>query len=150
MKKERVYDFAYGVNMRDIEENLVIVDFPEEEVLKIDSKASFIKIVYALDPVTNCPTGDLSYLISDKANPEVKQWILDNIMIDVSAAAMPASPRGLSDDDIASLVRDPKESTSSYLERVNNYVRLNRDIYERMAIASSKSVENEVNVPSDE
>ena len=108
MKKELLYEFAYAQRMKEIIDNSVLPEISDPDVIEVSSsKDSFLKIVYSPDSKTGLPTGDLSYLVSDKANPEVKQWILDNLMIDVGSSALPSAPKGLSDDDIMALSRDP-------------------------------------------
>lgn len=136
MNKDHVFDYNHAFRMKSIIEGLVTPSSSDKDIIvESTSKDSFIRLVYAPDPVSGLPTGDLSYLVSDKANPEVKQWILDNIMIDVSSAKLPAAPDGLSDEDIISLSRDPREDVRSYMERVNKYARNNEDLYERMVAA---------------
>lgn len=143
------YNYSHASRWKQIEENFVAPEVKEEDIQdRHDSVESFLKIVYALDPVTKLPTGDLNYLVSDKANPEVKRWVLENIMLDVSSAAMPSAPNGLSDDDIMALARDPKETPQDYMNRVNQYARANRELYERMAKAASQSVESVSDVPT--
>lgn len=149
MKKDSFYNYGFASRCKDIEKSFVEPEVIEEDIQdRHDPAESFLKIVYALDPVTKLPTGDLNYLVSDKVNPEVKKWVLDNIMFDVSSAAMPAAPAGLSDDDIVALARDPKETPQDYMNRVNQYARTNRELYERMAKFASQSVESKVDVSS--
>ena len=42
-----------------------------------------IKEIYAPDPRTGLPTGDIGYFVSDKGNPEIKQFILEQLFMDV-------------------------------------------------------------------
>lgn len=136
MKRDNRFNYGHAVHQQAIIDGSVepVIDEKElEKVCPTNAQDAFLKLVYAPDPVTLMPTGDLAYMVSDKANPEVKNWVLQNIMIDVSSAAMPAAPKGLSDDDIAALARDPKESVQSYMERVNTYAKSNAELYERLA-----------------
>lgn len=134
MKKENRYNYGHAVHQREIEEGFVPCIVDEKDIQQShDVKDSFLSIVYAPDPRTNLPTGDLNYLVSDKVNPDVKRWVLDNLLVDVSSAAMPAAPSGMSDDDIAALARSPKESVQAYMERVNSYARSNKELYERLS-----------------
>lgn len=122
--------------MKEIEENFVPSPVEEKEVIDINNPSdSFIRLVYSNDPVYNVPRGDLQYLVSDKANPAVKQWILDNIMIDTSGAATPVAPKGISDDDIALLARRSHESVKDYAERVNSFLNENKETYGRLVKA---------------
>lgn len=83
---------------------------------------SLLSLVYKRDERTGLPTGDLSYLVSDKANPEVKQFILDNLMQDVSAAKNVSAPAGLSADDVLALSRNSGESIADYVARLNQSI----------------------------
>lgn len=139
MKKDNMYQFGHAFRQKEIADNVVIPEILEEPVQVPDAKDSFLSIVYALDPITNLPTGDLSYMASDKANPEVKQWVLQNLLIDVSSAAVPTPPSGLSDDDIIALSRDPKEDMQSYLNRVNTYAKSNAELYARLSQQQEES-----------
>lgn len=141
MNKDHVFDYNHAYRMKSIIDGAVTPPHSDKEIfVDPSSKDSFIRLVYSSDPVSGLPTGDLSYLVSDKANPEVKQWILDNIMIDLSSAKIPAAPDGLSDEDIISLSRDPREDIRSYLDRVNKYAKDNAQLYERMVSVARESM----------
>lgn len=97
------------------------------EVEKVDEGSfkpvdSLLSLVYKRDERTGLPTGDLSYLVSDKANPEVKRFILDNLMQDVSAAKNISAPAGLSEDDVLALSRNSNESIAEYAARLNQSI----------------------------
>ena len=83
---------------------------------------SLLQLVYKRDERTGLPTGDLNYLVSDKANPEVKQFILDNLMQDVSSAKNVSAPAGLSADDVLALSRNAGESVADYAARLNQFI----------------------------
>ena len=114
MKRDsNIFNYGHAVRQQEIIEKKVIRDYENKEVQEShDVNDAFLRIVYAIDKLTKLPTGDLSYMVSDKANPEIKKWVLDNLMVDALAAALPSAPKGLSDDDIASLSKDPKEDQS--------------------------------------
>lgn len=150
-RDENIYNYGHAVRQKYIIENSVVPDplvSPEIQD-RHDSADSFISLVYQLDPVSKLPTGDLNYLVSDKANPDVKKWILDNLMTDVSVAAVPGSLKGLSDDDLIALSRDPRESSDDYMNRVNDYARMNADLYGRLAKASVTGLDQQRSVPSE-
>lgn len=98
----------------------VVNEMVEESSLK--PADSLLSLVYRRDERTGLPTGDLSYLVSDKANPEVKQFILDNLMQDVSAAKNVSAPAGLSADDVLALSRNSGESIADYAARLNQSI----------------------------
>ena len=121
MRKDcyKLYDYARRINDKDGEEK-------REKQPDVDpspeSKDSLLRVVYAVDPRTDLPTGDLNYLVSDKANPQVKQFILDNLMQDVSSAQNVSAKYDLSDDDILSLSRNQGETVQEYADRLNSSI----------------------------
>lgn len=149
MKKSLIYNFSHASRMADIEMNSVIIMEDEHERLAShDPKDSFLRIVYAVDSRTKVPNGDLQYLVSDKVNPEVRDWILRNLLVDVSASAFRSQVRGLSDDDIAVLAKQPSETIQDYAARVNDFMRDNASAYERLGKAYLASSDQGRNVSS--
>lgn len=105
-----------------------------------DPKDSLLAIVYAVDERTQLPTGDLQYLVSDKANPQVKQFILDNLMQDVSGAQNVSAKYNLSDDDILALSRNQGESVQEYAERLNSSIAKDKWMIEQAVAQTKKNV----------
>lgn len=109
------------------------------EVIDAEKRVSptdaILQEIYAPDPRTGLPTGDIGYFVSDKANPEIKQFILEQLFMDVSASANPTAPKGLSDDDILLLSRQTGESNQDYMNRLNgeidNFKRINDELSKR-------------------
>lgn len=106
---------------------------PIVETKKIDSKigsdTSLLSAIYSLDPITHAPTGDIACYVSDKTSSDVKRFILENLMRDVSSDAMPAVS-GLSDDEILTYQRGRDESRDAYASRLSEYARMNAKIVE--------------------
>lgn len=86
-------------------------------------RSSLLKAIYAVDPLTRLPTGDIACYVSSETSPQVKQFILDNIMVDTSRASLPPAPAGMSDDELAEYSRRDGESTMDYANRMSNYAR---------------------------
>lgn len=149
MKKETFYDLSNASRAKDIEKNFVKVEVTNDKPMeKHNPDDVFLKIVYSIDERTKLPKGDLQYLVSDKVNPEVKQWILEHLLIDMSSAAFHSSVKGLSDDDIAALAMQPTETVQDYCARVNQFMMNNADTYERLGKAYLQSVAAEQDVSS--
>lgn len=117
MKKD-VYLY-YGLT---IPEPVDLSTLEHEQVEKSDSSYAILQSVYALDPVTKLPTGDIMCYLSSTTPPELKQYIMDNLMVDTSSAQLPSLPDGIDDDTAFALQRQPKESSDQYRLRVNNYM----------------------------
>lgn len=83
---------------------------------------SILSVIYSPDPVSGLPVGDIGFYVSDKANPEIKQFILSQLLVDTSQAANPVAPKGLSDSDILLLSRQSGESNDQYMARLNGEV----------------------------
>lgn len=119
-------------------------DFVAEEVdvahvskdVRRDPNEQLFDVVFAVNPVTRLPQGDIALFMSENTSPDIKRFIemqlhkpmhLDP---DVKAADLP----NVSDDDIAYFTRNVNESIADYRQRV--YQRIRSD-YE-----TAKSQEN--------
>lgn len=107
---------------------------PEKLQCEVDSqsKDSLLSIIYAPDSRTGLPTGDLNYYVSDRANEDVKAFILKNLMMDVSAAKNVPNPSGLSDDALLELSRGSNETVDDYVMRMNHEIETFKFFQEQM------------------
>lgn len=97
------------------------------EVPKVDDKSSkpsdsLIRLIYAPDKTTRLPKGDLSFWVSDKVNPQIKEYILNHLLMDTSSVKGSALPAGISDDDAFMLSRHSGESVMDYVNRLNEQI----------------------------
>lgn len=95
---------------------------PEELAPNGDTNRKYSELfsfIYAPDPMTKLPTGDLQMFMSKDTNPEIRDFIQRNLMQPTST---PPTDVKLSDDDIKALSRAPGESRSSYAARVRSYL----------------------------
>lgn len=125
MKRQDVfgYDFMRGLTEKDINNSRFQVEKDDSfEISDNDSNNSLLRLIYAIDSRTKLPTGDLTYYVSDKANPEIKKFILDNLMMDTSGAANVSVPKGLSDDLAFEFARNNGESLEDYANRLNSNI----------------------------
>ena len=112
--------FRFQKHVDEIEAGLQeLVAVPKPEIQESETDA-LLRMVYAAGE-DGWPVSDLVFYISKEANPEVKKFILDNIMIDVSAAKTP-SVNGLPDNQVIMLMRQDGESRESYLSRLSKSV----------------------------
>lgn len=91
----------------------------EEKKTPVDT---LLSIVYAPDERTGLPTGDITYYVSDKASEDVKNFILKNLMNDVSAAKNIGNNLGLSDDALLELSKGSRESMDEYILRLGKQI----------------------------
>lgn len=142
MKRELLYNFDFASRIREVEAGYMEPDkgSVSVEVQKIPSD-SLLKLIYQLDSRTNLPTGDIGYYVSDRANPQVKEYILTNLMRDVSSAANPVIPAGMDERLAMDLSRNQNESLEAYAERVNDFAKKNEYILQnaQSSLSSSES-----------
>ena len=114
---------------------------PEKVEKTVNSDDAVLTAIYAIDPISNKPTGDISAYMSDKTSPDVKAYIMQNLMQDMSSFVNPAAPASLSEDDILFLQRRNGESRDSYIQRVAEFGKANQDIVDnaRRNVPSSES-----------
>lgn len=113
-----------------------------EDVVDPDPGQSLLKVIYSIG-ADGYPVGDLAYFVSNKSNPEVQRFILDNLMQDVSMAATPAV-QGLDDDMITFLTRQSGESVQAYASRLNESIQKDKYIldYAKRSVQQADDVEN--------
>lgn len=132
MKKD-IYDY-YRVN---VPVNKTDEPVCECVIEKTDTVPAILQAIYSLDPVTRLPTGDVMCFLSSKTSPEVKQFIMDNLMVDVTSQQLPPIPDGLDDDTAFALQRQPDENVDSYRDRVSSFMEQQVNIC-NMAIENAK------------
>lgn len=101
-------------------------NFPEEKEDVINSNEQLLNYIYGVDPATSLPCGDLAVYLGDKANPEIKYFIEQNLLNPISNAEglsnLPIEVtnkfRELSDDDVANFARNHGESREEYADRI--------------------------------
>ena len=49
---------------------------PEKVEKTVNSDDAVLTAIYAIDPISNKPTGDISAYMSDKTSPDVKAYIM--------------------------------------------------------------------------
>lgn len=111
-------------------------------------KDTLLSVIYAPDERTGLPTGDIQYFVSDKANPDVKQFILQNLMMDVSSVKNVTNPSGLSDDALLELSRNSNETPEQYISRLGHEIDTFKFFQEQMKMkdVSLESTESSVSV----
>ena len=75
MRRERIFNFGEK-RIPDVSSNLVLPDVPPVE----EKENPLLNIVYGVDEHTGLPAGDMSFYMSSKTSPEVRQFIIDNLM----------------------------------------------------------------------
>lgn len=133
----RIYNgknIDYDARIAQIEAGLQAL--PPAEPVEFQNSAfdEIVRIVYQPDERTGLPTGDLTYFVSDSVNPEIKQFILNNIMLDTSSAANVPIPKGMDEGLAFDLMRQPNEELNSYRNRLNDYIQMNKHLIESASV----------------
>lgn len=79
--------------------------------------ASIIKEVFSIDADTGLPKGDLAYWLSPDGNPQIKQW-LENNLLKPRSVRSGTSIDGVTDDLMIEMSRGADESFESYASRL--------------------------------
>lgn len=121
MKNYRNVNIDYDCRFELLESGEKVL--PQEKKVEVVQTPfdSLIKTIYAPDERTGLPTGDLTYYVSDSVNPEIKEFILKNLLVDTSGAANPTVPEGIDMDTAVLLSRKRDETAEQYRERLNQF-----------------------------
>lgn len=122
---------------------LNIKDISKEKGLGtiVDTKDEGLDLIYAPSELTALPQSAVAVFKSKETNPLVRKFIEDNLMFNGDLKDVPAVPDGVSDADLAYLVRDRYETQSDYIKRVNAYMNYQKAQYRTSKQAKSTKVE---------
>lgn len=102
----------------------------EVQVEKPDVNKSLLDLIYGADPNTGLPVGDIAMYLSDKTNPQVRQFIELNLMhensdgksqLSIPQDVLNSMKKTVTDDDIAYFSRGGDESREQYAVRMRKY-----------------------------
>lgn len=114
MKKDSCYCYAIYKGLDDVGQNLPDSPLPEFD----DSPLGLmLKEIFQVDPVSGFPRGDIQYYLSGDGNPQIKQW-LENNLLKPRMISTGSSLDGVTDDMIAEFSRKSGESVDSYRSRL--------------------------------
>ena len=73
--------------------------------------------IFAVDPESGLPKGDIQYWLSSEGNPQIKQW-LENNLLKPRVKSSGTSIEGVTDDMIVEMSRKSGESADAYSARL--------------------------------
>lgn len=76
-----------------------------------------LREIFSVDPETGQPRGDIQYWLSSEGNPQIKQW-LENNLLKPRAKQSGTSIEGVTDDLIVEMSRKADESPDAYASRL--------------------------------
>lgn len=105
---------------------------PQEEILQKETRSSdddILDLIFSVDPRTGYPTGAINQYESDKTNLQVREYIKQNILVDLpdtafSTPSMQAreASRLLGDDFMIQCMKMRDESVEQYEQRVSDFL----------------------------
>lgn len=100
--------------LTELTHNFVVdpVYVPEESQMM-----DILKEIFSVDERSGLPKGDLNYYLSPEGNPQVKQW-LENNLLKPRAAVFGTSIEGVTDDMRAEYAKGKDESVVDYAARL--------------------------------
>ena len=72
--------------------------------------------IFAVDPISGFPKGDIQYYLSSEGNPQVKQWLENNLLKPRMSGG--SSLEDITDDMRVEFSRSANESISDYQARL--------------------------------
>ena len=121
--------FEFSSRLENLPDGYIAETSKSEDIPDVrNSDSQLLDYIYALDPVTSLPCGDLAIYLGDKANPEIRNFIEMNLLQPIAPEAGSNMPdevvnkfRTLSDDDVAFFSRSKSESREEYADRLKLY-----------------------------
>lgn len=88
-----------------------------------------LDMIYSIDSRTGMPKGDLAVFMNGDANPEIRDFIQKNLMMEMSTgdgqglvmndALRNSFTKNITDDDIAEFSRNANETSDEYAKRIS-------------------------------
>lgn len=93
-----------------------------------DDMQRILKEIFSVDETTGVPKGDLAYYLSPDGNPQIKQWLVSNLL-QPRAIVQGSSVEGVTDDILAEYAKGRDESVEKYRDRlISIYQKATEDI----------------------
>lgn len=87
---------------------------PDEPFVDDNSEiANVLKEIFAVDARTGLPQGEISYYLSPDGNPQIKEWLMNNLLR-ARNVSVGSSVDGVDDNMLEEFSRRPGESLSDY------------------------------------
>lgn len=118
---------AFGFKDFEALEGIVYSDHVPSVVDPVPGKNdSLFDLIFAVNPKTGLPDGDLAVWMSENTSPDIKRFIELNLH---GAVPSDLSSSDVDDDTLAELTRGSDESIQDYRDRMVDYVRRTRSEY---------------------
>lgn len=110
------FGYREYANLKDI-----VIENVIDEDIKVDVKDQKERLfdeIFGVDPRTKLPNSDVALFLSDNTAPEIKDFIVNQLLSDNHLSDDGARYDGLDDDVIAQYTRSSDESIDSYRNRI--------------------------------
>lgn len=118
MKRSLVKYFAIFANL-DFSSDKRMIELPDYVAPDSDLDR-VLREIFSVDPDTGIVRGDIAYFMSGNGNPQIKQWIENNLFTSMRNNGG-YDPKVTNDDLIAEFSRRSDESVSAYSQRLLQY-----------------------------
>ena len=114
-------DFYKGMScFKQLFTNGSVFEKESPEIIYSDSDLDrIIREIFSVDENTGLPIGDIAYYMSPNGNPQVKEWIMNNLLRP-SGRINSSVPDGVDDDVLAEFARGKEESVFDYASRLRS------------------------------
>lgn len=95
-------------------------NFPKDPEIEFDDSPlkQILDEIFCVDEFSGFPRGSIAYYLSSEGNPQVKQWLENNLLKPRMNGK--TTMEGLTDDMIAEFAQQKDESLDSYRERLTS------------------------------
>lgn len=111
-----LYKYLSQVQAMDNDPNFVE---PEKSVKNDSDLQRVLDSIFAVDPKTGLPKSDIQYYLSPDGNPQVREWLINNLM-KPRMSKNNYSTDNLTDDLIVEFSRQTGESVEAYAMRLQS------------------------------
>lgn len=94
----------------------------KREFVNNDTADAIFDSIFAINPRTGLPDGDIAMFMSEKTSPDIREYIRTQLMSPNGVKA-DTTFDGLSDDELHEFSRKDFESVTQYRDRLLNFLR---------------------------
>lgn len=105
--------------MIQAEDNIPVVIPDPPEVRSESDLQRVLDSIFTVDEKSGLPRTDVQYYLSPNGNPEVREWLINNLM-KPRADKLHENIEGVTDDMLIEFTRQADEDIDSYRKRIYN------------------------------
>ena len=113
---KRLYKYMSQIQALDNDPCVIV---PDKEIRSDSDLERVLSSIFEVDPKSGLPMTDVQYYLSPNGNPQVRDWLINNLMKPRRDAGQ-YSTEHLTDDMIVEFSRGVGETLEDYRERIHN------------------------------